>query len=387
MNIYQKRNIKKLTASDAFYPSTILVWKLFLQLISILLILVISLSHVNAQKNNLEKQVDKIIKHESNIDLGAHPGFIIAIIDNDSTFVLNYGQAEITSKEIFEIGGLTKVFTANLALQLSNLGLLDLDKKINEYLPQEYRNTKLSQYALSDLLIHKIPFPKRPTNISLQNKTQPYINYSKGQLLNYYKNFLPIPNKKWKRKSLYYSHINYGLLEIIIEQHLTEKFESLMDFYLLDKLGLNSSGITVNSDSITSGYNLNRTKSKPLSFNSFAASEGLKSNMEDLTRYLKLNLQLYSSELDSTMQYCFEFQEDALSVNNISHSYGWYLIHLNESTKIVTHSGGTEMHRASMHFIPKTKTGVIILSKSNQGTGELGMLILRMINYNWKRIK
>jgi len=40
-----------------------------------------------------------------------------------------------------------------------------------------------------------------------------------------------------------------------------------------------------------------------------------------------------------------------------------------------------------MSLVPQTETGVIVMANGEVGLNDLGILILRMINGNWKRKK
>lgn len=353
--------------------------------IIVLLICIICINNVLfAQNESLRKEVDKIIKYDADFDYLNHPGFIVAIIDNDSTWILPYYNDSLGKENVFEIGGISKVFTSLYVLELVNKGKLDFSDTINSLFPIEFRNNALNQHTIQDLLTHRIPFPKRPDNLAMRemNLNNPYQNYSKLDLLNYYKDFRPPPQKKFQPQILHYSHINHGLLEIIIESIEEQPFETIIDEYLRNSLGMKKSYFSEIEDTIVQGYGLGDQQTEPLNFNSFNASEGMKSNLEDLIHFVRLNLQKDPGKIVKSSQ---EKIQKAKVSQQLSFSPAWYILKYRRSPYIYTHSGGTEGHRAYVHFCPETGTGVIILSQSTKGTGELGLLILRMINYNWKR--
>lgn len=340
-----------------------------------------------SQENHLRKEIDKIIRFDADFDAENHPGYLIGIVDNDTTFLLSYPDSAILSSDIFEIGGLTKPFAAFYTIYLANQHKIDLTLPINSFLPEKFRNPELSFFILSDLLTHQIPFPRRPDNLSKKeyNLSDPYAHYSKMDLLEFYQSFVPPKKKRWHRQQLHYSHINYALLEIIMEIHLETAFQESFDAFLKLSLGLEATALSINPDAITEGYNLANQKIPPQTYYSFAASEGLKSNMKDLLKFMSINLFPEKSPMNITIKDVQKIQRKSSVSNHLLHSSGWYILKYPKSPYIYTHSGTTEGHKASMHFCPETATGVIILSKSTTGTGELGLLILRMINYNWTR--
>jgi CubicO group peptidase (beta-lactamase class C family) len=64
---------------------------------------------------------------------------------------------------------------------------------------------------------------------------------------------------------------------------------------------------------------------------------------------------------------------------------GWHVLRHRKRPDIVTHTGSTAGHRATIAFVKETKTGVVILSNSPFGHNGLEFSILRMLNDDWKR--
>jgi CubicO group peptidase (beta-lactamase class C family) len=131
---------------------------------------------------------------------------------------------------------------------------------------------------------------------------------------------------------------------------------------------------------------LDRTTDKvePWSFNSFSASEGMRSSAEDLIKYLKAFSQSSSSELDLILPNIIKTYEPSFT-EKLFYGQGWHVMKINKRLRALISNGNTSGHSAFIASIPETKTGVVILSNSSYGTHDLGLLILRMINYNWKR--
>ena len=64
---------------------------------------------------------------------------------------------------------------------------------------------------------------------------------------------------------------------------------------------------------------------------------------------------------------------------------GWYRFLPKKDFPVYVHTGRTSGHSSMFAFSRNTKTGVIVLSNSSAGTDDLGLLILRMINSQWRR--
>lgn len=344
----------------------------------------------NAQQEDIRLELERIIFHDTEISLDQTPGFIIGIIDRDSTFCFEFGQnsfddkGKIDSKSIFELGSVTKLYTAALISILSKEELLKEGDFVNDYLPEFYRNPRLGKLTINDLLSHQSSFPKRPSFFGKKDKAlqDPYFYYSKTDLLQFYKEYVPIQ----EIGSFRYSHSNYALLEIIIEQVTGMSYEQALKQYIFQVLDFHSTFVALPEDStkITPGHDRSGKITKTWSFNSFAASEGIKSNLNEVLVFTRAFLDpgnpLYEDvKMMKTPQAPTDFNEQTFI------GRGWHIISNKKWHNILTHSGMTSGHHVYISCVPETRTGVVILSNSVVGTEDLSFLILRMINYNWDR--
>jgi CubicO group peptidase (beta-lactamase class C family) len=130
---------------------------------------------------------------------------------------------------------------------------------------------------------------------------------------------------------------------------------------------------------ISPGRDRSLASVEPWHFPSFAASEGIKSTAEDLIKYI------------SSIFYSQTTNREMLSLNiptfnsKLAYSNGWHIMKINKNFKAYISTGNTSGHSSFIGMIPETRTGVVILTNSPYGTKDLGLLVLRLINYNWKR--
>lgn len=362
-------------------------------LIFILFFSLFKLNNTEAQidLNHIKNEITKIIDYDTEIDFVNTPGFTIAIIDGDSSFVFGFGSThpdgdtELNDKSIFELGSISKSFTASLVTVLVDKNLLSFDDKFNDYLDPSFKNPRLNNLTINDLLTHHSGLPKLPQYIGSKQKDpqNPYADYSKTDLLNFYKTFIPED-----KTSFIYSHVNYGLLELVIENVTSTDFESALKTYLLDPLNLNNTYVhrtESNESAITYGFDRAGRQTKSWDFASFAASEGIKSNITDLILFTKAHLGNTESTFDDILSLNHEPEVQTHYNDKIFAAKGWHVFNQKKNFNIITHSGKTYGHRAYISFIKETETAVIILSNSSVGTEDLGLLVLRMINDNWKR--
>lgn len=335
-------------------------------------------------------EIQKIVRYETGIQKEKTPGYIVGIVSDDSTYILPFGYREpdsverLTPSDVFEVGSISKVFTATIVAQLVANGDLHWDYSINLLLPPECRNEAFQHITLSDLASHRSGFPKLPPFFGLfqSDAEDPYATYPKSELCTFLQKF-----SKDSSVNAVYSHLNYAILEIMLEYTLGISFEEIADQYLFNSMGMYestfSSGLPV-----TPGYHLSGKEAAPWNFSAFTASEGARTSLHDLLTFLKWNLSLTEGTPEGKMfvDLHTEIIESDLG-DDLFMGHGWHIVHPKKRLDVFIHSGKTNGHHASIGFCKQTKTGVVVLSNSSAGTENLGYLILRMINHNWKRKK
>ncbi len=353
-----------------------------------------SFNLLNAQlsKAQLLKEINKIIYYDAQISYDQVPGFILGVIVGDSTYVYDFGSMEtssntfISDSSIFEIGGISKVLTATLAHLLVEEGVFDYEEPINSYLPKEYRNTSLD-ISIKEIVTHTTGLPRLPHGIGVNEKeaNNPYSHYTKNDFFNFYTNYRTVQ----KDQDYQYSHVGFALLEYAIEHTLKKDFEEILIEKLLKPLDMNDTRINLNNDQnqrLAIGHNIIGKKVKPWSFNSFEGSVGIKSSMDNLLKFTKMELGLKSPDLYSkTKQTQISSKHTTLDKNTFI-GLGWHIIK-KKHCEIVAHSGSTAGHRGFIGLVDETNTAVVILSNSENGMNSLGYLVLKMLNNNWKKIK
>ncbi|MFT4665163.1 MAG: D-alanyl-D-alanine-carboxypeptidase/D-alanyl-D-alanine-endopeptidase [Polaribacter sp.] len=379
-----------------------------------LLVFLFSFSVFAQDKSQLKEEIAKVVHFDTEISHERIPGYVIGIIVGDSVFTYGFGQKAKEVEEVpdentlFEIGSVTKVFTSSLLGVLSDEGLMSHEAPLNDYLPKKYRNSKLQNVTISSLLTHTSGLPKMPTPFGIyeEETDNPYAHYSKELLLEFYADFEPVhrqqTTKKKRRKKLkeaevkapveyIYSHLNYALLEVAMENITGQSYDELLDERIFSQVGMPQSFANFAAEEqanlLTAGYGRNGSEAKPWTFASFSASQGMKSTTQDLLSFLKVHIN------EPTTPLAISFRNNTIpAVNtglteNGAMGFGWHILHQKKYYDIHLHAGSTGGHRAFIGFIRETRTGVVVLSNSENGTGGLGYLLLRLINFNWKKGK
>lgn len=345
-------------------------------------------------RDKLEKELNKIIYYDADIDFQKIPGLVIGIIHGDSTYTYSYGSLSKAkdimprNNSIFELGGITKVFTASLVEILVKEGLMDYETSLNDYLPVSIRNAK-SDVSLYEAITHTAGMPRLPHGIGKREReaNNPYAYYAKSDLFEFYKNYYPIEEEEENRYQ--YSHVTYALIETAIENITGQRFEEVIAEKLLMPLQLEDTNIQLNVEQVTRlspGYNILGNPTKPWRFSSFRGSVGMKSSVNDMLTFMSAQMGnqtgKYAGMFDDMHEPLFE---TAIAKGNYI-GKSWHVLK-KKNHNVVLHAGSTSGHQSFIGFVKETNTGVVILSNSENSTNSLGYLILRYLNQNWKKPK
>ena len=318
------------------------------------------------------------------------PGLAIAVTANGKRRFYNFGVAsrdtrqEVTSDTLFEIGSISKTFTATLATYAQADGRLSLADSPSKYLPR-LRGSRFDEVTLINLGTHTAGgFPLQvPDEIRTVD-----------QLMAYFESWKPAYAPGTHRT---YANPSVGLLGMAVARSLNMSFEDAMERLLFPRLGMSDSYIDVPADKMplyAQGYD--RTDAPVRANPGVVAAEayGVKTSARDLIRFVEVNLRpgreekkLRRAILDTHVGY---FELGAMTQDLIWEQYG-YPVDLNtllegNSGKVVYESnavealnpprppretvwinktGGTNGFSAYVAFVPAKKSGIAVLANKN----------------------
>lgn len=317
------------------------------------------------------------------------PGMAIGIVSADQAYFLNYGVADkktalpVTQNTIFELGSISKTFTALLASYAVEKGTIDLSDLVSQHVP-----------TLKDSAIGQVSLAQLGTYIAGGLPLQfPNDVMTKDEISNYFESWHPVFPAGKERL---YSNPSIGFFGNIAALSMKIDFTDLMEKTILDELGLKDTFVTVPEDSLTQyayGYNKNNepVRVTPGAFD--AEAYGIKSTAKDMVRFIQGNLQMVA--LDETMENAIKgTHKGQYSVSTFTQALGWEKYPLSSSldellqgnsnevilnpqpisffgdaldteSVWVNKTGSTGGFGAYIVFIPEKKTGVIILANKN----------------------
>ncbi|MCU0512447.1 MAG: beta-lactamase family protein [Anaerolineae bacterium] len=148
-------------------------------------------------------------------------------------------QTRLRVEDRFRIGSLTKTFTATLALQLVDQGVLSLDQPVTGWLPADLAADlpNADQITLRQLLNHTaglFNYVRHP-DYRRRVRTEPEHAWTAAETLRYALDRAPEfdPGTGWQ-----YSNSHYNLLQIVLENASGLSMERLLERQIVQYLGL-----------------------------------------------------------------------------------------------------------------------------------------------------
>ena len=273
------------------------------------------------------------------------------IRQNDSIIYIN------NSQHIFEIGSITKLFTANLLAKAVLDNRVKFDENINDYLRIKInKNTKISFKSLAN---HTSGLPRMPSNFDdqIDLPENPYKNYDQSYLEDYLKNFLKVDKKAIGVPS--YSNIGFAILGYTISKIYEMSYEDLIQQFIFSKFKMNSSFISADKvdKRLVKGLNEKGDITSNWDLSSMTSAGGILSNVEDLVKFGSAHFDESNVELNLMKKKTAEVNEQ------IDIGIGWHIINSEKTeNKWLWHNGGTGGYSSSMALDVKNKTGIVVLS-------------------------
>lgn len=243
------------------------------------------------------EQLSDLIKHRLNEE-NAGVGISAAIISGDKVQYLNFGVVDKTAKtkttnqHLFEIGSITKTFTATALASMIAEGKVKLTDPAQKYLPD---SVKLPTFegkpiTLESLANHSSSLPRLPNNMKMADPLNPYADYTIEQLyafLNDYQLTRAIGSKTE------YSNLGTGLLGHILTLIDGKSYEQVITDRVLKPLKMTNTFVNVpmfKQSLVSDGHNGQLQKTKSWQLPILAGAGAIKSNTGDMVKYVQANM-------------------------------------------------------------------------------------------------
>ncbi len=351
--------------------------------------LTLSASHAtDSQQDKVKRVVDRAIgpiKEKYGI-----PGMAVGVIVNSKPYVFNYGvrstqtRKPVTRDTLFELGSISKTFTATLTSYAQVNGRLSLSDKVSTHLPL-LQGSQFGNLSLLNLGTHT------PGGLPLQ---VPDEIQSNAQLMQYFKVWQPTYAPGTYRT---YTNPGIGTLGLITAKSMGQHFDVLIEQQLFSALGMKNSYINVPKSKMVDyaqGYTKEDAPIRMAADILSSEAYGIKSTASDMSCFLQANMNLI--KLDEKLQRAITnthtgyFKVGVMTQDLMWEQYPYparlkTLLEGNSSAMLlkgapatpimppqkpqedvwINKTGSTNGFGAYVAFIPKKQLGIVILANKN----------------------
>ena len=275
----------------------------------------------------------------------------VAIYDENGITYNVYG-ADYNLNYDYEIGSITKTFTAMLLSKAIEEGRINLDDSISNYLELKNRYYPTIERIIthtSGLKPYYLSFQKIKNYFTVGND---FYNISKEQLLK------ELNKTKLEDKDYNFNYSNFGVsaLGLVLEKVYDKNYNELLEEYL-QQLDMNNTSIATGTGNLSGYWKWNEN-------DGYIPSGAIISNIEDMSKYLE-------TLIISDENYVINVAEPLKDINVKSEIYNMFNVNIDNvgmtwmidnKNNIIWHNGSTTNFNSYIGFNREKKIGVVVLS-------------------------
>ena len=312
-------------------------------------------------------------------------GIVVGVIEPDGRRIVAYGHHDRTGKRpvtgdtVFEIGSVTKVFTALLLADAVQRGEVALTDPISKYLPANVKVPERGQkkITLQDLAMHVSGLPRLPTNIHWKDELNPYADYTVPELYDFLGSY---ELTRDIGETYEYSNLAAGLLGHILALRAGTDYESLVRTRITAPLAMKSTSIKLSDAQLkrlATGHDPARERVPNWDLPTLAGAGALRSTANDLLNFLAAHLRQAPSPLAPAIASMLAVKHQT-PIPETEIALGWH-VSTTGGSEIVWHNGGTGGYRSFVGFDPKQRIGVVVLANTMtaEGIDDIGRHLLQ----------
>jgi CubicO group peptidase (beta-lactamase class C family) len=293
----------------------------------------------------------------------------IALVKDGSTVFLGAertpeGLRKVDNRTgVFEIGSITKVFTATLFAQEVTKGNLKMDDPVQPFLPFRLNVSGRdgTEMTLKHLASHTAGFKHhQPPGLSRHaffhaHRDDPYRCFDEARFEAYLRKDLELVSRPGAE--YHYSNLGMSLLAKILMLRSGKSYETLLQERIFGPLGMSSSTTEIAKvrARVVQGVRGRGEAAPTTNMNALAPSGGILTCAEDMARFARTQFAPADSALALTQQPVFTI-EPGYSV-----ALGWHLVDRTNGERWINHNGGMEGYTASVNVNPRKRCAVIVL--------------------------
>jgi CubicO group peptidase (beta-lactamase class C family) len=305
-------------------------------------------------------------------------GIVACSFDASGRKTVTYGRSgagndrPLDGDTVFEIGSITKVFTALLLAEMATRGEVSLDDPVAKYLPggvkMPERNGK--QITFLDLATYRSGLPRLPDGIP-NTGDNPYADYTAEQLYA----FLSGHTLRYDPGRHYeYANLGFGLLGHVLALRADTAYEDLVVSRICTPMGLSDTRISLTAsmrERLAQGHLSSLQKASNWGFQALAGAGAFRSTANDLVKFMKVTCLAESgAPLQPAIELSLKMRRPT-SAQNTKVGLGWFFLN-STGDEIVYKEGMTGGYASFAGFSKTLRSGAVVLSNAANALNDIG---------------
>lgn len=282
-------------------------------------------------------------------------------------------EAVKNQDHLFQIGSLTKLFTATSLVKILKKHGLQLDDAINDHYDFPFKDElRLTFRALAN---HTSGLPRMPSNLRPKTLADPYAGYDGAALETYLRDDLTVGDTTYE-----YSNLGAGLLGYTLAKIEGKTYAELIQDLISDPLGMPATVQYPGTDLrplIVTPRGTTGQRVLPWQMDALAGAGALYSTTHDLATFVAAH---FNDEAHPDLALT---RRTTLTVDpRLSMGLGWHIRTRPEQLSWYWHNGGVAGYSSMLAFEPTSRRAVILLSNVSafhRKRGELDVLVVELM--------
>ncbi len=307
-----------------------------------------------------------------------HVGVVVAAVAEDTVEIRGAGSTGADDGRVpgpdtlFEIGSVTKTFTALALARMASVGTAALDEPLADLLPAgtAVPSRDGRPISLQHLATHTSGLPRLPRGILLpallnRSKSDPYADCTADALLSGLARtrLRAVPGKRFR-----YSNLGAGLLGLALARRAGTDYESLITREICAPLGMSDTVVTVGaarSDRCAQGHARPGRPAAPWNLADLAGAGALRSTATDLVAYVRAQLDDGPAELAEAIRLSRAVEHRMGPFARVHLGWMAHRLHPRQGAHLqIWHNGGTGGFSSFVGFDPEKRLAVIALGNT-----------------------
>ena len=319
------------------------------------------------------------------------PGASMVVVDKNQTFFFSYGYQDkdnkvpINEDTLFELGSMSKSFTALGILMLEEEGLISMEDDIRDYIPWLELSYKTKIFGrnveekvnlkISDFFYHRTGIPFRTIGYIPEGDSEDMLEKTVQTLVGVDLDFYP-------GTRFSYATINYDVLALVIQKVTGISYEDFVRQRILKPLKLNSTYVyDAPNERKAVGYKWSFMKADPYeapSYRGNTAAGYIISDARDMERWMKIQLGLEDvpDSIKKAIELSHKSDVTVLPHDDCYYAGGWQV---NNRDEVIKHGGNNPNYSSMITMRTRSDIAVCVLTDMNSNAAEI--IAENVVNY------